>query len=324
MAVHVIPNRERGWGDYIGMALSQLLGHHLQGKQQEQAYKHSQQVAQEDMYRKQAEQDMIGQVIQDITARGGTDASNPQAYQAGMYEVGARYPHMAPYAQGMAQQANPHKTFQTVDLGDRKMYGGFDPRTGDILNAVMEQMGVDPTTKYGEDAATSRTRIAEGGASSRNAANVGLGYAQLDRMKALDEAANFAYGSPIQTADGELIFPRQSDGTIKRTGIVGPDPLANRRRQGLRTTQLEDGTIALVDPETGEITPTGYKGQQKSSQNDTIAALIDSLGNDPGGKAQAPQPVPGADMEAKIAQMMQITGKPREEVVAYLQSKGMF
>jgi hypothetical protein len=251
-----------------------------------------------------------------MSESGGFDSSNPQTYQATLSKLAAVYPDIAPYVAAIAQQGDPLQTFQSVNAGGRTYAGGFNPRGGKFDPGVYEHT-LDPTTKYEQDAATNRTGMTEGGANSRNAANIGLQRDQLARLLANDETAKNSYGAPMQDARGQFVFPRQSDGTLKQTGTLGVPPVA--KGQGQPKDIISSLTAArkqMVDDYSGQPYP-GMEGkvQQIDAQ---IAAMIQQGGGQlPVQDTEVPMIPPSKALSQAQYQYLRSNGMTDEQIAQY-------
>ncbi|GHV43116.1 hypothetical protein FACS1894187_25500 [Synergistales bacterium] len=162
------------------------------------------------------------------------------------YSLGLFSPEMAPFIDKISQQFNPHKTLVQQDLGDRTKTMGFDPASGEYLNAVYEQMGLNPkemeiTRREGikEKGANYRTNVM---AAQRELGNAADWYIDTDDTgkrvrvnKLTGEVRPLGYSAP----------PKTSDDPRTKYIISGYDKdIADLRRQ--YQTSVDDNEKAML------------------------------------------------------------------------------
>ncbi|GHV34831.1 hypothetical protein FACS1894187_06230 [Synergistales bacterium] len=161
MAVYFEP-QGKSWLDYVAPIAQQALGGLVQGMFERDSnarnLKMEERKAAEASARKQQEEAIRQQRAQEILGNLNLTDREKAGYSLGLFS-----PEMAPFIDKISQQFNPHKTLVQQDLGDRTKTMGFDPASGEYLNAVYEQLGINPTRQYEQDASTKREGMSQGG-----------------------------------------------------------------------------------------------------------------------------------------------------------------
>ena len=273
MAVYFEPRSNRmGVGDYIGNALTMLLGNGLQRGQNAQQYELGQRAENEAMARKQADRDMVLNQL-GYTTGGGMDVrGNPNAAFAQI----AGMQHLVPGLDsvGLTNALFPKREFQQIDRGGQITAGSYDPSTGDF-NAQDYGITMNPNTKYVSD--TQRYVADQGLAGHKVTAGANV------------EAARERNRVPVQhqqitDANGNLILLNPQDGRQIPTGINVGVPQQKNDLGGLANFFK----INTVD-ETGQPIPDmeWVPGFQKN-----IADYISQRYNLPGYGPAPAQPAP--------------------------------
>lgn len=318
MAVYFEPAR-RSWLDYVAPVVGQLLGGAIQqgfDKNKEiRTAKQAQETADAEQARKWADQDRTSEFMRVL----GLDSSDPSNYQRDLFTMAMRDPSVAQYIQGIAEQGDPRKTPFALNAGDRTIYGGFNSRTGGVDSQQEAMHGVNPTDALVSNNALAGTKYA---ADSNVKAE---GMRQRGQNYRTGAAANQPKAAQMfQDANGDVHWVDPYNRTTTPMGIQGPQP---KQSQGPSLKDLGSVLGTFLDPYTGQPLP-GYEGVVGEFR-DQIVKSMGGVGAPPAVAQgnQLPQQPTEAPMdsgvEAQIGSMMQLTGKSREEVVAYLRAKGL-
>jgi hypothetical protein len=224
----------------------------------------------------------------------------------------------------MLKSFNANMQRNVTDLRDRSRIEMFDPSNGNVAGQEYAY-GIDPTNKYAQDAATTRERMQQNGQNARH------------------NPMTF-----LQDREGNYFLVNSQTGQKTPMGIQGP--AARGAGQEMTVAQrlkgFQDEMKYHIDPFDNSILP-GHEARVQEIEAERAALLGlgggagGTSGDEPENLAEAPQqPLPigsyAAEFgipqttlptedkrEAAIARMMRETGKSREEILAFLQARGL-
>ncbi len=307
---------ERGggsWLDYVAPVVGQLLGGMInQGFEKDReirAAKQAQETADADFARKQQERAGAMEMLGNMGFKLGADTpmdmrgdpNNAMGYLTalGLINPNAKFEEYMKYT-------IPNMQHQAINLGDKVVAGAFDPGTGESKMQDYN-VGIDPAQISKQEAEMKYLGQQQKG---------NMDMARFNVANRPPRAAPQPRYDRVQDANGQYVYLAPGQAPY-HTGVTGTPP-KQQQAQGPSLKDMGSALGAFLDPHTGQPLP-GYEGVVGEFRNQIVKSIGGggTSGNQPPGGAVTP------NVEAQIGNMMQQTGKSREEVVAYLRTKGL-
>jgi hypothetical protein len=332
MAVTVIP-RSPQWYDYIAPVAARLLGGFIDNQfekgREKRAYQRQDEAAAAEERRKRANIEAFHNYYGD----GAFDVrSNPSQFMENV--MGSNLWGIDPSVIKTAADAGAAPmTFQTVEQGNRKTAGGYDPVTGGFGGTIYD-VALSPDT--GADAGARRYAADRSYDAAIAEANARVKAAGINAGRGRPNPSQVIYGP-----NGEILFADPYDKTVTDSGVPGQPPAARATFDNAYASGVQaalDGLqkkYELARPEDWTDNDLAYLEQLQAAQSNLLfpqaggGFVMPEYEPDPiyrpgsGGTAQpdAPAALPPGITEREVQAMIKESGESRDKVIAYLKKQ---